>query len=106
MKRLDGIGSNKQVVDFEEFTNFENVSGEIISNCEKMQLGLSPGSTVLGLLWGSILFMINSIFVVKKLKNASAVNEELGGGVFLVSLLKVSNKNLGLFLLVFIKSEK
>ena len=36
MKRLDGIGSNKQVVDFEEFTNFDNVAGEIISNCEKM----------------------------------------------------------------------
>ena len=61
---------------------------------------------MLGLLWESILFRINSIFVVKKLKNSSAVNEELGGGVFLVCLLKVSNKNLALFLLVFITSEK
>ena len=70
-------------MDFEEFTNFENVSGEIISNCEKMQLGLSPGSPVLGLLWGYILFMINQIFVVKKCKKSLAVNEELGGrGIF------------------------
>ena len=58
-----------------------------------------------GLLWGSILFMINSTFVVKKFRNSSAVNDELGGGYFL-SLLKVSNKNLALFLLVFITSEK
>ena len=41
-------------------------------------------------LWGSILFTISSIFDVKKFKNSSAVNEELDGGVFLVSLLKVS----------------
>ena len=59
------------------------------SNCEKMQLGLSPGSTVLVLLWGSILFMISSIFVVKKFKKSSPVNEELGGGYFFVSLLKI-----------------
>ena len=39
LKRLDGIGSNKQVVDLEEITNFDSVSGEIISNCEKMQMG-------------------------------------------------------------------
>ena len=38
--------------------------------------------------------MISSIFVVKKCKNESPVNEELGGGVFFESLLKVSNKNL------------
>ena len=88
LKRLDGVGSNKQVVDLEEFTNFDNVSGEIISNCEKMQLGLSPGSTVLGLLWGSILFMISSIFVGKKFKKSSVVNEELGGGVFFSEFAK------------------
>ena len=35
------------------------------------------------------------------------MDEELGGGgAFFVSLLKVSNKNHGLLLLVFIKSEK
>ena len=37
-------------MDFEEFTNLDNVSGEIISNFEKVQLELAPVSTVLGVL--------------------------------------------------------
>ena len=35
LKRLDGIGSNKQVVDFEEFTNFDNMSGGISTTVSK-----------------------------------------------------------------------
>ena len=108
LKSVDGIGSNIQVVGFEAFTKLVKVSGETISNWERVQVVPDTVSEMNKEFECElvILLLIEPILFVKKLRKSSALKEELLTGVFCVSLATVSNRKRGLFLFKVINWEK